>query len=32
LKDTEFKTIEEVRARLQPDTEKGIGEWIDLSD
>lgn len=31
LKDREFKNIEEVRARLKPDTEKGLGEWIDLS-
>lgn len=31
LKDREFKNIEEVRTRLKPDTEKGLGEWIDLS-
>lgn len=26
-----FRTNEEIRQRLQPDTEKGNGEWIDLS-
>jgi hypothetical protein len=31
LKDKRFKNIEEVRACLHPDTEKGSGEWIDLS-
>jgi len=31
LKETKFKTIEEVRKQLSPDTEKGLGEWIDLS-
>ncbi|MDO9154219.1 MAG: DUF4954 family protein [Paludibacter sp.] len=31
LKETNFKNIDEVRARLKPDTEKGLGEWIDLS-
>jgi len=31
LKGTKFKTIEEVRKQLLPDTEKGLGEWIDLS-
>jgi len=31
LSGVEFKSIEEVRTRLKPDTEKGIGEWIDLS-
>jgi len=31
LKNTRFKTIEEVRKQLIPDTEKGLGEWIDLS-
>jgi len=31
LKDIEFKTIEEVRLQLNPNTNKGMGEWIDLS-
>jgi len=31
LKGTEFKTIEDVRKQLQPDSTKGLGEWIDLS-
>ena len=31
LKDREFENIKELRARLKPDTEKGLGEWIDLS-
>jgi hypothetical protein len=31
LKLTEFKTIDEVRKQLNPDTNKGFGEWIDLS-
>ena len=31
LGEKEYKSIEEVRAQLKPDTEKGIGEWIDLS-
>jgi len=31
LKDTEFKNIEEVRNQLKSNTEKGLGEWIDLS-
>lgn len=31
LKLTEFKTIEEVREQLKPETNKGFGEWIDLS-
>jgi hypothetical protein len=31
LKDKEFSNIEEIRARLKPDTKKGSGEWIDLS-
>lgn len=31
LKETEFKSIDEVRNQLRPDTQKGMGEWIDLS-
>jgi hypothetical protein len=31
LKLTEFKTIDQVRKQLNPDTNKGFGEWIDLS-
>lgn len=31
LQQADFKTIEDVRKRLQPDTQKGLGEWIDLS-
>ncbi|MFA6884561.1 MAG: DUF4954 family protein [Paludibacteraceae bacterium] len=29
LENTKFKTIEEIRKRLCPDTENGIGEWVD---
>lgn len=31
LKDKNLNSIEEIRACLIPDTEKGSGEWIDLS-
>lgn len=31
LKGFEFENIEALRARLKPDTQKGSGEWIDLS-
>ena len=31
LKETEFKTIDEVREQLKPESDKGLGEWIDLS-
>ena len=31
LKDTEFKSIRDVRQQLKPATGKGSGEWIDLS-
>ena len=31
LKDNTYLNIEEIRAKLQPDTDKGFGEWIDLS-
>ena len=31
LEKTEFKSIEEIRQLLKPDTEKGSGEWADLS-
>lgn len=31
LKDNTYLDIDEIRAKLQPDTDKGFGEWIDLS-
>ena len=31
LKDNSYSNIEEIIATLQPDTDKGSGEWIDLS-
>lgn len=31
LADMEFENIDEIRACLKPDTDKGLGEWIDLS-
>jgi hypothetical protein len=31
LKETEFKSIAEVRQQLKPESSKGLGEWIDLS-
>jgi hypothetical protein len=31
LKETEFKSIAEVRKQLKPESSKGLGEWIDLS-
>lgn len=31
LQNQRFAGIEEVRARLQPDSDQGSGEWIDLS-
>lgn len=31
LKDTEFEKIEQVQMQLKPDTNKGLGEWTDLS-
>ncbi len=31
LENKDFKNIDEIRACLKPDSEKGIGEWIDLS-
>ena len=31
LSETNFKTIQEVREQLKPDTTNGLGEWIDLS-
>ena len=31
LKDNSYSNIEEIIAKLQPDTDKGSGEWIDLS-
>jgi pyruvate-formate lyase-activating enzyme len=31
LKETKFKTIDEVREQLKPESDKGLGEWIDLS-
>lgn len=31
LENTQFRSIEEVRRQLQPTSERGAGEWIDLS-
>lgn len=31
LEKIDFKSIDEVRTQLKPDTKKGLGEWIDLS-
>jgi len=31
LEETKFQSDEEIRARLQPDTEIGSGEWVDVS-
>ena len=31
LEETKFKSNEEIRARLIPDTEIGLGEWVDIS-
>ncbi len=31
LEKTNFKTIEEIRQRLYPDTPEGTGEWVDIS-
>lgn len=31
LEETKFRSDEEIRARLQPDTEIGSGEWVDVS-
>ena len=31
LEETHFGSDEEIRARLQPDTEIGSGEWVDVS-
>ena len=31
LKGTKFNDIDEVRRQLKPNTQKGLGEWIDLS-
>lgn len=31
LEGTEFKSNEEIRARLNPNTDVGLGEWVDLS-
>jgi len=31
LEGVEFKSCEEIRARLKPDTEIGLGEWVDVS-
>ncbi|HOI25960.1 MAG TPA: DUF4954 family protein [Paludibacteraceae bacterium] len=31
LENTKFKTIEEIRQRLQPDTLDGVGDWIDVA-
>jgi len=31
LEKTRFKSIEEIRERLRPDTTIGLGEWLDIS-
>ena len=31
LEGIEFKSNEEIRARLKPDTTVGSGEWVDIS-
>lgn len=31
LEETQFQSNAEIRARLQPDTEIGSGEWVDIS-
>jgi hypothetical protein len=31
LETTQFTTIDEVRNQLRPDTEIGLGDWVDLS-
>ena len=31
LRVTDFNNIEEIHNQLEPDTDKGLGEWIDLS-
>lgn len=31
LENTRFKSIEEIRERLKPDTEYGLGEWVDMA-
>lgn len=31
LEKTQFKSIEEIRERLKPDTQYGLGEWIDMA-
>jgi len=31
LEETNFRSDEEIRARLLPDTEIGLGEWVDVS-
>lgn len=31
LEETKFQSNEEIRARLVPDTEIGMGEWVDIS-
>lgn len=31
LEGTEFASNEEIRRRLKPDTEIGVGEWVDIS-
>ena len=31
LEETEFQSDEEIRNRLQPDTEIGYGEWVDVA-
>ncbi|MBR4840233.1 MAG: DUF4954 family protein [Paludibacteraceae bacterium] len=31
LEGTKFQSIEEIRKRLQPDTQEGLGDWIDVA-
>ncbi|NLO03935.1 MAG: DUF4954 family protein, partial [Bacteroidales bacterium] len=31
LENTHFKSVQEVRERLRPDTKIGLGEWLDIS-
>lgn len=31
LEDTKFTSIDEIRARLRPDTQDGLGDWVDVA-
>lgn len=31
LEETKFKSINEIRNRLQPDTQDGLGDWVDVA-